>query len=629
MWDTFRALHPLFTIIEQKRTEDFIKTFLAQYEQGGLLPVWELAANETWCMIGYHSVSVITDAYVKGINSFDAETALTAMTRSATKDQFGLKYFPEYGYIPADKESESVSKTVEYSYDDWCIARMAQAMKRNDIAQTYLFRSQFYQNVFDPESGFMRSRRNGMWSEPFSPFAVTNDYTEANAWQYSFFVPHDINGLMGLHGGRKPFVKKLDELFSVSSSLEGRNQSDITGLIGQYAHGNEPSHHMAYLYAYAGEPWKTQDLVNRIMNELYDDSPRGLSGNEDCGQMSAWYVMSALGFYQVAPGNPEYVFGTPLFDSAKIHLENGKTVSLIAHNNSVSNKYVRAVTLNNSIRPRTYFTHAELMSGATIRFNKQPVPEKSFGSTPQDVPAMKTNMKFLPSPVFSASGSSFVDSIVVKINPLTPQSTIFYTLNDSMPTNKSTRYSEPIIIHNNTVIKAIAIKKGFPDSHVSEATFKRTTVAGEIFLHTQFSPLYTAGGAIGLIDGVHGVQDFRVGNWQGYEQADLEATIDLNTIKDIGEIAVTFLQDNNAWIFFPANVEFSISTDGKEFSPFFSGSIGIPAETPGAIIKRISHQRNVKARYIKISAKNIGICPQWHKGNGNKAWLFVDEIEIQ
>ena len=319
LWDTFRALHPLLAIIDRARTRDFVRTFLRQYQEGGRLPVWELAANETDTMIGYHAVPVIADAIAKGIEGFDVNLAFEAMKHSAEEDRFGLAAYKQKGFIDASDEAEGVSRTLEYAYDDWAIAQVARRLGRQDDYRRYLARSQAYKHLFDPSTGFMRARVEGFWLTPFDPREVNNHYTEGNAWHYSFFVPHDVEGLMRLMGGREKFASKIDALFTADSQTTGREQADITGMIGQYAHGNEPSHHMAYLYAYAGQPWKTQAMVRRILDTLYANDPDGLSGNEDCGQMSAWYILSALGFYQVAPGSTEYVIGSPLFDSATIN----------------------------------------------------------------------------------------------------------------------------------------------------------------------------------------------------------------------------------------------------------------------------------------------------------------------
>ena len=332
------------------------------YKQGGRLPVWELASNETDCMIGYHSVSVITDAAIKGINDFDKDLALEAMVKSATWNHLGLPAYQEHGVITIDDDHESVSKTLEYAYDDWCIAQFANLLGNEQIAEIFTKRSLSYRNAFDPTTGFMRPKKNGGWLSPFEPREVNNNFTEANSWQYSFFVPHDLAGHMKLLGGPASYERKLDELFSTNSETTGRDQVDITGLIGQYAHGNEPSHHMAYLYNYVGKSNKTQALIRKILNELYHAAPDGLSGNEDCGQMSAWYVLSSLGIYQVCPGKPEFVIGSPLFEKSIIHFENGNKLELTANNNSAQNIYIQSASLNNTALKNLSVSYDQLLN---------------------------------------------------------------------------------------------------------------------------------------------------------------------------------------------------------------------------------------------------------------------------
>ena len=630
LWDTFRATHPLYTIIEQKHTVDFIKTFLAQYEQGGLLPVWELAANETWCMIGYHSVPVIADAYVKGIRDYDAEKALEAMKKSANQDHYGLKACRLYGYIPGDKEADGVSKTLEYAYDDWTIAEMARALGKNEDAQEFSRRAQQWRNVYDPASGFFRGKRNGGWVEPFDPYAVTLDYTEANAWQYSFFVPHDVNGMMETMGGRERFIARLDALFTASGSLAGRQQADITGLIGQYAHGNEPSHHMAYLYTYAGAAWKTQELVRKVMNEMYTDQPDGLSGNEDCGQMSAWYVLSAMGFYQVNPGQPMYSLGSPLFDTVTINLENGKKFTITAKNNSRDNTYVQSAQLNGKPHGESFILHSDIMNGGELELSMGAQPNRAWASEPEDSPRSPESAPYVPVPVIVSSGVSFPDSMRISIESVIDGAQLYYIIedSDSSESEKQWRhYSEPITISENAVIKAMAMKGGL-QSNVAEAEFRKFRRIGAIQLATRYSPQYTAGGDDALIDGLRGVEDFRVGMWQGYEEHNLEAVVDLGSVRRIQEISATFLQDTYSWIFFPQDIQYEVSQDGKNFTEIFRGTTGITPEQEGAIIKTVTAAAQTNARYIKVSAKNIGRCPPWHRGAGSKAWLFVDEIEV-
>jgi len=372
LWDTFRAAHPLYTIIDQKRTRDFIKTFLVQYEQGGRLPVWELAANETDTMIGYHAVSVIADAAVKGIDGFDLRQAYKAMKHSAELRHHGL--------IAMEDERESVSKMLEYAYDDWCIAQVAKRLGETPDYERYIARAQAYKNVFDEASGFMRPRSNGNWIEPFDPREVTFAFTEANSWQYTFFVPQDISGLIKLMGGRQRFAQKLDQLFAADSRTTGREQADITGLIGQYAHGNEPSHHIAYLYNYAGQPWKTQARVRQILVQFYKAEPDGLIGNEDCGQMSAWYVLSAAGFYPVTPGSQTYVIGSPLFPEVRFSLENGKLFTIKARGVSDRNVYVQSATLNGKPYKKSFLLHDDLMAGGELVLQMGARPNRSWGT---------------------------------------------------------------------------------------------------------------------------------------------------------------------------------------------------------------------------------------------------------
>jgi predicted alpha-1,2-mannosidase len=379
LWDTYRGEHPLLTIIDEKRTNDFIKTMLKQYEEGGALPVWELGANETMCMIGYHSIPVIADAYMKGIRNFDAELAFEAMKHSANINHLGISEYKTFGYIPANLEHESVSKTLEYAYDDWCIAQMAKELGKTEDYEYYIKRAQFYINIID-EDGFARPKMNGSWLYPFDPKEVNIHYTEANSWQYSFYAPQDVSGLMKMKGGKEKFIENLDQLFAESTETTGREQADITGLIGQYAHGNEPSHHIAYLYAYAGEPWKTQEITRRIMDELYSNQTDGYCGNEDCGQMSAWYVLSAMGFYPVCPGSNEYVIGSPIFDKVTIQLENGEEFVIEAKNNSKENKYIQSCTLNGNEYQKSFITHEDILKGGTLSFEMADEPNKEWCS---------------------------------------------------------------------------------------------------------------------------------------------------------------------------------------------------------------------------------------------------------
>ena len=399
LWDTYRALHPLLNIIDQKRTGDFLYTFLNQYRQSGYLPMWELSAYETWCMIGYHAIPVVFDAYVKGIHDYDAQEMLKAMITTANLDKLGRPEYAKYGYVPGDMENESVSKTLEYAYDDWCIAMFAKALGDSKVYKEYIRRAQSYKNLIDSK-GFMHGRVNGGFVSPFKPSEVNNFYTEANGWQYTTYVPHDFNTYADLIGGSKPMEMLLDKLFNSSSEMSGRAQADITGVIGQYAHGNEPSHHAAYLFNFVNRPDRTQEIVKKILTELYTSKPNGLCGNEDCGQMSAWYVFSSLGFYPVCPGSNQYIIGYPLFDKVEIHLENGKVLTITKDSDK---PYIQSATLNDKPINRSYLTYDEIANGGTLAFTMGDTPSTTWGkgSGNQPVAKIQSSENIVPVPVFS------------------------------------------------------------------------------------------------------------------------------------------------------------------------------------------------------------------------------------
>lgn len=384
LWDTYRAAHPLMSIIHPEKMSDIVNTMLTIYQQQGKLPVWHLMGCETDCMVGNPGISVVADAILKGYTGFDKELAFEAMKKSAMLDERGLKYMKEYGYIPYDKgESEGLSKAMEYAIADWSIAQVAQSMGKTEDYEYFLKRSKAYTHYFDKSTGFMRGlSSDGKFRTPFNPFESVhrdNDYTEGNAWQYTWLVSHDVKGLVDLFGSKEAFVQKLDSLFVVEGSLGEHASPDISGLIGQYAHGNEPSHHVLYLYPYVGQPWKTADKVRQVMKELYFDKPAGLSGNEDVGQMSAWYVLSALGFYQVEPAGGKYVFGSPIVDEAIIKVKDGKEFKIVAKNNSPVNKYIQSVTLNNKDYNEFYIDFKDIEAGGVLEFEMGDKPSQTWG----------------------------------------------------------------------------------------------------------------------------------------------------------------------------------------------------------------------------------------------------------
>lgn len=635
LWDTFRATHPLYTLIDQKRTSDFINTFLAQYQQSGRLPMWELASNETDCMIGYHSVSVIADAYIKGIEGYDANKAYEAMLAAASYTRMGIPQFNRQNYLQVDDEPESVSKTLEYAYDDWCIAQVAQKLGKKDDYQRLMRKAQAYKNMFDAQTGFMRPRKNGNWLSPFDPREVNNHYTEANAWQYTFFVPQDVDGLIKLMGGDKAFERKLDDLFSAPTETTGRDQADITGLIGQYAHGNEPSHHMAYLYNYVGKPYKTQEKVQKIIGEFYKNTRDGLIGNEDCGQMSAWYVMSAMGFYPVCPGSQEYILGKPLFDSVFIRLENGKTATIrkTAADGKPDMKYMSSLTLNGQPYMRSALSHSVIMNGATLMFNMAATPDsastygKNHASRPSHKPAVQS---IVAAPVIVTPAKIFDDRTSVSMESIDRGVQLFYTLDGSAPNKTSFLYVGPFMLDTTTVISVKAYKQDDSSATTTTHVYKRPN-HWTIDLKSAYNKQYAAGGREALIDGLHGDLNWRKGEWQGYQSQDFECIIDLGKVQTVSKCSAGFLQDAGSWIMFPVKVEFYVSPDGKTYEPVETIINTVKPESEMVQMHEFatSGRRTHKGRYVKVKAYNLGKLPAWHQGAGGDAFIFIDEINIR
>lgn len=391
LWDTYRTLNPLFTILKPDMVGDMVNSFLGIYDQQGKLPIWPLVGGETECMPGYSGVPVIADAYLKGIKGFDENRAYANMVSSATYDkQKGVTYLMEKGYIPCDKVHEATSIAMEYAADDWGIALMAKKMGKMEDYKKFLERGKYYTQYFDKDIQYVRPKmEDGSWRTPYNPFRSVHgvgDFCEGTGWQYTFFVPQHPEGLIELFGGEANFTAKLDSLFIVEGDMGEGASSDISGLIGQYAHGNEPSHHVAYLYPYAGQQWKTAEKVRYVQDEFYTDKPEGIIGNEDCGQMSAWHIMSALGFYQVNPSNGVFVFGSPLFDKASVKLTEGKTFDVVAQNNNKENIYIQSVSLNGKPYTKSYVLYEDIMKGGNLTFVMGNTPNQQFGAAPEDRP---------------------------------------------------------------------------------------------------------------------------------------------------------------------------------------------------------------------------------------------------
>ncbi|MEY4286446.1 MAG: hypothetical protein RL511_519 [Bacteroidota bacterium] len=640
LWDTYRANHPLFTIIDQKRSAAYVRTFLRQYEEGGDLPVWELAGCETECMIGYHSVSVIADAYLKGIRDFDPNLALKAMVSTAKMNEFGKIAYANNGFISASDEPESVSRTLEYAYDDFCIAQMAKALGASDFAQDFELRSYNFINLYDPQTKFMRARRGAQWYGPFDPSEVNFNYTEANSWQYSLYAPQHIELLTDLIGGPDSLEIWLDRLFTTDMKLSGREQADITGLIGQYAHGNEPSHHMAYLYNFTNAPHKTQLYIDRILHEMYQNAPDGLAGNEDCGQMSAWYVMSALGLYPIAPGKPVYQIGRPSVGNATIRLENGKSISIACANQAANHPYIQEVKWNGVPLTVLEISHEQLMQGGVLAFVMGPEPSPRVASR-NEVVFEKTN-NIAPVPFIKTEERVFADSLLIDIaiielpKAYTPQAAqLFYQVNGQ----KWQLYNQAFYIKENT---NISIKAGYKKvgeekqgiqiwTNEVHANFIKKDANIQLQLLSNYSNQYAASGKDALIDGLRGGNEFRTGDYQGYYNQDVKAVIDFTEAQIINSVGVSFIRDQKAWIFAPRQITVEASLNGKDY--FTIAKQDLPAATShdknpfrDEVLIEIDQDKQLKYKSLRYTISNPGLLPSWHLGAGNPTWLFIDEL---
>jgi hypothetical protein len=636
---------------------------IRQYKQTGLLPVWELAGCENNCMIGYHAVPVIADAYLKGFRDFDVEKAFEAMLASGAQNSEGIDAYRKFRFLPKELATNSVSKVMEFAYDDWCIAQMAKSMGRTAEYTEYIKRSQYYQNQYDAETGLMRPRHaDGRWLTPFDPLKVSmldqGDYTEANAWHYSFYVPQDIPNLIRLSGGDEAFTAKLDKFFTLKT--ENRNQvSDFEGIFGQYAHGNEPSHHMPYLYNYSGAAWKTQEIVRRAMAEFYTSRPDGLCGNDDCGQLSAWYVFSALGFYPVCPGSDQYIIGSPIFDKAEISLPGGRKFTIRAQGVAEKSKYIQSATLNGQDYPKSFVTWGDVSKGGDLEFRMGSEPSKEWGQAlgnrPFAEPIEPENMlkplgtEQLFMPWIKTKSRMFRGQMTVELGCLSEGAGIHYTMNGTEPNINSTLYKEPFEIYKTSRIRAKAFKEGVPDSETAaEDYFKSSLDPQSPKLSVQYlappferdymghtvdgiySPNFKASGKMALVDGRNGSADFTDGRWQGFEGKDMEVVVDIGRVMPVWRITAGFLQSLPVWIFHPVEVSFYISSDGKEYR-----MMGVTDNFPD----RANMQDGVRyfecliygasARFVRVRAKSIGLCPPWHHGAGGPSWLFADEVIVE
>jgi len=642
LWDTYRALHPLMTIIDEQRTTDFINSFLEIYKQSGRLPVWELASNETDCMIGYHSVSVIADAYMKGIRGFDTTLALDAMVASANTDLFGLPSYRKYGFVRAEDEPESVSKTLEYAYDDWCIAQMANEMGEDSIADVFYRRAESWRNIINPETGFATPRINGDWLPNFDPKEVNLHFTEANSWQYSF-VQHARGG----YDYSKDLEEKLDSFFASKEQTTGRTQSDITGLIGQYAHGNEPSHHIAYLYNYTVHPEKGQKIIKQICDSFYINAPDGLIGNEDCGQMSAWYVLSASGFYPVSPGRPEYYSGLCLFDSAFYNLKKDKHLEIHSDQNvgdqlfevyrildtfSINGKWVMDGDFFQS-RP-SRILHQYLVDGGTFIFINE---NRLGGMFDVENEILLAELTYPETPLIKGE-SIFENETVITLKSIDSNYKIRYKLNEN---NEWLSYSDPFLIRKTTEVYAQSIYPkdtfyiddageyiAFGFSPTISATFYKKpnnwTCTSSIPPNSQ----YTGGGKDALIDGINGTVNWQAGRWQGYQNEVVTFDLDFKEKRKVSTVSASFVSDARSWILMPSKVE--VYSEGKLIG---SQSYVVDAFTEGNFLETITVELDPKVKMDKLQVRiySAGRLPKGHPGftMDGDSFFFVDELKIK
>ena len=650
LWDTYRTAHPLYTITQPERTQEFIYGMLDMYKQRGRLPIWELAGNETDCMIGYHSVSVLADAIAKG---YHTDTALTieAMRATAEMEVFGLGDYQKFGFLSIENESESVSKTLEYAYDDACIAWTAERLGNQDIILRYKQRASAYRSLIDPESGFARPRTNGDFLSPYAPQEVNNHFTEANAYQYSFSPTHDIEGWMEVLNNyratregwnSKPRKKQamvvksrhdvledlLDELFTAPSETTGREQADITGLIGQYAHGNEPSHHIAYLYNATNNPDKTSYWVNEILNSQYQNTPDGLSGNEDCGQMSAWYVMASIGLYPLVPGQPDYQLSTPKWDEIQLELANGKTLEIQSFGEGpYIQNYDQGVFLETH-RKRRYVTHEQILEGGTWEVERS-ADNKLWSATQRY--STNLNNPTSPAPIIRVA-RTFSENTPVAIIPTGCYDLWRYDRYENVKWKKDRKGRERMgTAYNNGFVTAVTPHYGY-GNHIAKAVFtKRDDNYDSKWLEGTPTSQYTAGGPRAAVDGIQGDTDWRKGHWIGIQGEDGLLEITLEKPKPMERISVGVLKDIRAWIALPKELEMNIQFEGSaKWEPVGRESMNNPLSQEEPVRKEVvftlADARPIKK--IRIKFVNAGVLQEWHPGAGYPSYFFLDEVRL-
>jgi predicted alpha-1,2-mannosidase len=649
-WDTYRSLHPLLTILEQKKTADFVNSLSSRFTDSKVgLPVWELLGHDNACMIGYSPVSPMADAIlknIKGINIEDAYQAMKAAAMSLEKhspnyDVNGMQYYNDMGYVPGDIGC-SVSKTTEQNYYDWTISQVAERLGKTEDAEFFGQRSKGYLNLYNPVQNYLWPKSlTGNWLE----MDLTNwesmitNYVSGNIWGYSSYTPHDMAGIITKMGGRKKYASWLDNIFNDHSKIEGATHVDISGFIGKYGHGDEPSHHMPYLNNYVGQPWKTAELVREVTSTQYLDTPGGLINNEDLGQMSSWYVFSSLGMYPVCPGSLQYVFGSPHFKEASIKTEKGNVFTIKAPNASSKNIYIQSVKLNGLAYELPFIEHKEIMAGGILEFDMGSKPsdwgtEEAFikqlsGNNLDAVTdSLESTVVYVPFAEDKENCFGGSKGIVLKCN--TPDAEIRYTLNGKTPTSKSKLYTKPVTIKVDCVIKAKAFIPEQGESFVFEKQYYNCAVSApsgeypKVIMEPQPEQYGKTDGSQ-LVDGFIGSINHNDKHWTGSNNEDISIIVDLGKIKTCRSVTLGYLIDTRVWIFSPKTVDILVSTDNVNFEKVKSLSPQQVSED-AEVVNRLRFDFNQrKAQFIKVSIKNI-IIPDWHFGNGHNGWFFADEI---
>jgi len=651
-WDTYRTLHPLFSIIEHKKTAEFVNSLASRHTvQKVGLPVWELVGFDNKCMIGISPIAPMAEAILKNIEGINVPDALNAMLagsnalnkNSPNYDASGHKDYLIYNYVPADYNC-SVSKTVENNYYDYCVAQVAEKLGKDSLRSVYMQRSIGYRNLYNSDNQYLypkystgkwRNINNSSWDDYIA------NYVSGNLWGYTSYVPHDLEGLINLIGGKQAFSDWLDRIFADTSSISGELHVDISGFIGKYGHGDEPSHHMPYLYNYTGKPWKTQEKVRQILKEFYNDTPDGLNNNEDFGQMSSWYIMSSLGFYPVSPVDMTYVIGSPNLKEATLNLENGKHFKVKAHNISDKNIYIQSVSLNDKELKRSYIYHDEIMDGGELVFKMGNTPNKDWASEKENIPISKVegfkidSAVIVNKPFDNTELYVFENEHEIKLICNTPDAEIYYTTNGKEPDANTNKYTKPIKIKKSMNLKAIALKKGLLPSLIYDQHYLKgrqiyTEEKFPLLIQNDFASKTDPAKMKRLIDRKIGSKHFGDGNWVRISEQEIDFSIDFGKLTTFKSVTVGFLINTGVWIFPPEQISISISNDNNSYVEIKNINFekASDASKDPSIIREKINLNGKRSRYLKIKIKNFKSIPNWHKAFGHPSMCYIDEILI-